>query len=312
MAQSSEPITFDDLKTRDLSGAYEITITPEQARRIVRATQLTDANFRHLTDDRRLSMMVDQMKRGEWIWTDADPLRLHIHEQTGEIVASDGQHRLQAAAQSRRVLRSVVLFGPPWISGLHVDRNRPRNVAQYLQHDYGLKNPTAVVALVRSHLSRLLAYYTKTTPSYQRQSVTDESIIAHTADNLEELTHALNRYAVGASRGFNSVAYANALYEFRMVDHEMADQFHEDMKDPDLDPVDPLMALRRQVATKFNATGKRAHREFSIDNLVKAWNLRAGNQTVTAWRNASDDVFFPLGFKIPPREDMEPTTKAAG
>lgn len=303
MAAISEPLTFDSLKKQQVSGLYEMTIQPEQARRIARATITTDTNFRHLSDDQRLAMMVDQMKRGEWIWTDADPIRLHVHETSGEIVASDGQHRLQAAAQARRVLRTLVLFGPEWISGLHVDRNRPRNVAQYLAHERGIKNPTALVALVRTHLSRLMAYERNTTSNYQRQAVTDEMIIEHVHKNQEELMHALNRYSVGSSRGFNSLAYACALYEFRQIDHEMADQFHRDMQESELEPTDPLMALRRQVASRFNATGKRANREYSLDNLVKAWNLRAGSQTVTAWRNASDDVFLPFGL-TPTREQV--------
>lgn len=305
MAQISEPLTFESLKTQEASGVFEVSISPEQARRIARATQTTDTNFRKLADDQRMMQMVDAMKRGEWKWTDADPIRLHVHEQSGEIVASDGQHRLLAAAQARRRLRTLVLWGPAWIGGVHVDRNKPRNVAQFLTHEYEIPAATVLVAMARFELSRIGAYHRKTRTEFQRLLIRDEQIVAFTLANLDALQWSLYRYKIGAAHGFNSVGYAVALFEFRAVSHDMTQRFHEDMSDNELDPTDPLMALRKSVGSRYNATGARVSRDWSMNNLVKAWNMRAGQQSVSQWRNAGDEIMFPLGFKVPALEDVE-------
>jgi hypothetical protein len=305
MAQISEPLTFDSLKTKEVSGVYEVSIAPEQARRIARATMTTATNFRKLNDDQRMIQMIDAMKRDEWRWTDADPIRLHIHEQTGEIVASDGQHRLMAAAQARRRLRTLVLWGPEWIGGVHVDRNKPRSVAQFLTHEHDISNAAALVAMSRFELSRIIAYHRKTKTEFQRLTIRDEQLVAFTLTNLDALAWSLNRYHAASDRGFNSIGYAVALFEFRAVSHDMTQRFHDDMTDNELDPTDPLMALRKSVGSRYNATGRRVSRDWTMNNLVKAWNMRAGQQTVGNWRNAGDEILFPLGFKIPALEDVE-------
>lgn len=305
MAQTQpEPLTWEALKKQPITTAFEMTFTPDQARRIVRSTIGTDSNFRKLTEDSRTQQAADQMRRGEWDWRDADPIRLHIHAVTGELVASDGQHRLWAASIARRNLRAMVLFGTEWEAGVHVDRNRTRNVAQYLAHAHGIRGAAPFVAVARFHIARVLAVHVKGSSHYQRNLVTDEAVIAFVVKYQSELSWTLARASVGGARGFNTIAYATMLLEALEIDHELANQFHDDMKNPDLEMLDPLFQLRRIVAQRYSQTGRKAHRDYSIANLVKAWNLRATGQTLTKWINAGDDVHMPAGYQVPSTEQI--------
>lgn len=302
MTQTPTHITFDDLRKKELSGVYDMTLTPEQCRRIVRNTVVNQTNFRALVEDHRLRVLVDSMKRGYWVWTDADPLRLHVDDDTGEIVASDGQHRLMAAAEARRVLRSIVLWGKEFQAGVHVDRNKVRTIAQYLKHDHGLKNPAANVSAMRFHLARVLGYHDRLTAGYAASLIPDEPIIEQILKNQNELQWSLGKASTGGARGFNTIAYTTFMYEVLQISPEAASKFHDDMKDPGLDALDPLTQLRKAVSAKHADTGRHVHRDYTIANLVKAYNQREHGQTMTRWINAgSDEVWFPVGYKVPPK-----------
>lgn len=290
---------WDVLKKKPVE-IYDITFSPEEAKRIVNASIAADVNFRKLTEDKRFLGLVDAMKRGQWNWTDADPIRLHIHPDSGELVASDGQHRLRAAAVARRKLRSLVIFGEEYKSGLHLDRNKSRNAAQYLSHEYGIKGAAPYIAVARFHLARMRAFENKTTASYEAHAIDDESLIAFVIQHQQELTWSIARGQTGGARGFHVTAYGTFLYELLQISHDAASRFHEDMKDQHLDDLDPLAQLRKAVQRRSQETGKRMHREYTISNLAKAYVQRETGQTLTMWKNSSsDDVEFPAGFPVP-------------
>lgn len=304
MAQTqSSPITFDDLKRETPSGIYIMTISPEQARRIARQTVNSEVNFRRLENESaRTRSMIESMSKGLWRWTDADPIRLQLDEKTGEIVATDGQTRLYCAGVARRVLKTIVLWGPEWTSGLWVDRNKMRNAGQYLAHEHGIKNAT-FVSVARFHLARIRAHRVGSKTGYQATLLNDEEIIDEVLNNENELRWAIARVTAATSRGLNSVAYATFLYEALSISPELAAQFHEDMKDNDLEPVDPLAQMRRMFARRFAETTQRASKTATMDNLVKAWDMRAKSETVSKWFNAiTSEVTFPSGYKLPEPE----------
>lgn len=291
-----------DLKITDVSATvFETTLSVEQCRSILRHSGVADSNFRKLREDVKLKVLVDAMRSGRWRWTDADPIRLHVDPDSGSIVATDGQHRLHAAVTARRVLRTLVLFGDDWKAGVHVDRNRVRNVAQYLEHDYGISSPAIYVALARFHMARVLSYATnRTSVNNTAHELADEEIIDFIVNHQEQIRSANSRAGTGGSRGFNNTAYGVFLYELGTISPETADQFHEDMKRTDLPPGDPLNQLRRVVMRRYQETGLRAHRDYSLSNLVKAHNMRVTGQEITRWPNAPlDEVVFPAGFKLP-------------
>jgi hypothetical protein len=298
MAQETEPLTVDDLKRKELRDVFEVTLTPEQCRRILDAS--IDVNFRALADNSATTrQLTETMKRGHWQWTDADPLRLHLND-AGAVVCTDGQHRLWAATQARKNLRAVVLWGKEFAAGIHVDRNKPRNIAQYLNYEHGLKSAPVYVALMRFHLSRVVGAQNNLSADYVRVLVDDEDIINNIVDNIDGLKWVVARHGNGGTRGFNVTAYGVLLWELFQINPATADEFNLAMVATDLEGTDPLAQLRRVVGRRYQETNLRAHREYTMSNLVKAHNMRQTGQQVTKWVTAvGDDIVFPAGFKLP-------------
>jgi hypothetical protein len=289
----------DELKRKDVKdNVFETTLNVEQCRRIVAATRRHDINFRQISDSAKLQLLVETMRKDQWAWTDADPIRLHLHVPSGEVVCSDGQHRLFAAANARRTLRTLVLWGDDWKAGVHVDRNRVRNVSQFLQHEHGLGSATVYVAAARFHLGRLISANNKLAINYSRSIVDDEAIIELILKNTETIRWGINRAGNFSNRGFSFTGAHVFLFELQQIRQEIADQFYEDFMNNDLDNTDPLAQLRRATNRRYSDTQIRLGAEPSINNLVKAYNMRAAGESVSKWHNATNtDVTFPAGFK---------------
>lgn len=299
----------DELKRKPVGDSvFETSLTTAQCQRILRATARHDINFRPLARGAKEMMLVQAMRHDLWVWTDADPIRLHLHVESGEVVCSDGQHRLAAAVAARRTLRCLVLWGDQWRAGVHVDRNKMRTVAQFLQHEHGIGSASVYAALTRQHLGRLIAHESGLAMTYARNTMDDATVIDFVLKEYDRLHWAINRGAAGSGRGFSMTGYAVVLYELETISDDVATQFHDDFLNNDLSPTDPLAQLRRSVGRKYNDTGIRSTVGYTINNMVKAHNQRSANEEVTRWVNApSDDVVFPAGFRI----DGQRVTKGA-
>lgn len=293
-------VGVDELKRKEVSSfVFETTLSVDQCKRILDATAKHDVNFRVVEEGGKSLTLVESMRKDRWVWTDADPIRLHLHVESGEIVCSDGQHRLASAVKARRVLRTLVLWGDAWKAGMHVDRNKNRNVAQFLRHEHGFAAATVYVAASRLHLGRLLAYQENFMMNYARMLIDDESIVQFVLDQKEPLLWAINRGSGGSSKGFSTTGYHVFLYELQVTSPAVAEQFHADMANLDLDPLDPLAQLRRSVGRRYNDTGIRANVGYTLNNLVKAHNMRSANEQTSKWVNVqSDQVMLPAGFRI--------------
>lgn len=290
----------DDLDRKDVSGnVWETTLSAQQCKRILSATGKHAVNFRQLADSAKTALLVESMKKGQWVWTDADPVRLHLHVESGEVVCSDGQHRLYAAANSGQGLRTLVLWGDAWKAGVHVDRNRNRNVAQFLQHEHGLGSASVFVAAARFHLARIASVENDLALNYSRNLVDDEAIIDTVLKDVEVLRWGINRAGQFSERGFSFTGAHVFLYELQMIRQEVAEWFYNDFLNAELDPMDPLAQLRRSTARRYDDTGVRGNAAFTLGNLVKAHNMRSGGEQVSKWHNANTtEVVFPAGFKI--------------
>jgi hypothetical protein len=293
-------LTLDELKRVDVApNIFETTLNIEQCRRILRATERHDANFRKVakSNDPKLRVLVEAMKKDRWVWTDADPIRLHLLN--GEIVCSDGQHRLTAALEARRVLHTLVMWGDDWIAGVHVDRNRGRNVSQYLAHDHGVKSTTLIVAAARLHLARCYGYENGQTANYSRVMLEDEDVIEFVLKHHDALLWASGRGGVAGGRGFSTTGYHVMLFELSTIRQEIAEQFHNDLIDPNLDATDALNQLRRAMARRYGDTGLRATANFTLGNMVKAHNMRSVGEHPLKWVMVrTDDITFPAGFTV--------------
>lgn len=293
-------IGIDGLKRRPVDSLFETSLSVAQCRAILAATRRHEVNFRPMMKGGTVELLVETMKRDLWVWTDSDPIRLHLDVPSGEVVCTDGQHRLYAAVRARRVLHTLVLWGDKWKAGVHVDRNKTRNVAQYLQHEHGIGSASVYASVTRMHLARVAAVSEGLSYNYSRNRGTnDETVIDFVVKNRERLQWAISHGAAASKRGFSMSGYAVMLYELATISDDLATQFHDDMLNDDLDPQDPLAALRRAVGRRYNDTGIRSSVAFTVNNLVKAHNLRSAGDTVSRWVNVqSDEVVLPAGFKL--------------
>lgn len=293
-------IGVDQFKRKAVGdNVFESTLTIEQCKAIIRATRRHDVNFRMMGTGPKVQGLIEVMRKDRWVWTDADPIRLHLHVESGEVVCTDGQHRLFAAVRARRQLRTLVLWGDGWRAGVHVDRNMPRRVSQYLQHDYGITSASVYVAAARRHLARVLAATDNLATNYSANMIDDETLIDFVVTNREQMHWAINRGSTGAQRGLSMTGYTVFLVELQTVSGDMAEQFHNDLINTELPTTDPLAQLRRTVARRYNDTGIRSSVEYTLANLVKAHNLRSAGDTLTKWVSApNNDVVFPAGFRI--------------
>lgn len=300
MADDGPGLGVDELKRKEVgNNVFETSLSIDQCKRILRATKRRDINFRRQEDGGRTLRLVESMKLDRWVWTDADPIRLHLDVGSGEVVCSDGQHRLYAAVVARRVLRTLVLWGDTWKAGVHVDTNKVRNIAQFLAHEHGLQSATVYVAMARLHLARLMAVEQNLGLGYCRAVVTEEAIIDFILANKNGMLWAINRGAIGAGYGLSMTGYAVFLFElYSGINERIAEEFHTDLMNKDLPMSDPLAQLRRSAGRRYNDTGIRATVGYTINNLVKAHALRSAGETQAKWVNVnSDDVVLPAGFK---------------
>lgn len=293
-------IGVDQFKRKPLrDDVFETSLSVDQCKAILRATRRHDVNFRVMNVGAKLQTLIEVMRKDRWVWTDADPIRLHLHVESGEVVCSDGQHRLLAAARARRTLHTLVLWGDTWRAGVHVDRNMPRRVAQYLRHDHGIGSANVYVSAARFHLARVIANTDKLAVNYARNTIDDETVIDFVLTNLDALQWATNHGNAGASRGFSMTGYMVFLFELQTISTDLAEQFHVDFLNMDLSTTDPLAQLRRSVGRRYNDTGIRSSVAYTITNLVKAHDMRSAGDTVTKWVSASnDEAALPAGFRI--------------
>jgi len=293
-------IGVDQFKRKPVGdNVWETTLTIEQSKAILRATRRHDVNFRVMGTGPKQQGLIEAMRKDHWVWTDADPIRLHLHVESGEVVCTDGQHRLLAAVRARRQLHTLVLWGDGWRAGVHVDRNRPRNVGQFLQHEHGITSASVYVAAARRHLARVLAATSNLATTYAGNMIDDETLIDFVLTNRDQMLWAINRGSSGAARGFSMTGYTVFLVELQSVSADIADQFHNDLINNELPTTDPLAQLRRSVARRYNDTGVRSSIEYTLANLVKAHNLRSAGDTLTKWVSAStNDVVFPAGYRF--------------
>lgn len=290
----------DDFKRKPVGDhVFETTLTVDQSKRILRATRRHDVNFRRMTSGAKLEGLIEVMRKDGWVWTDADPIRLHLDVASAEVVCTDGQHRLYAAARARRTLRTLVLWGEMWRAGVHVDRNRTRTVAQYLQHEHGLKSAPVYAAATRYHLAREVAVQLKMSAAYARNYLDDDMVIAFILKHLDALRWVTNHGHSGGALGFSTTGYHVMLLELYLIRADVAADFHADLLNHELPAHDPLAQLRRSVGRRYNDTGVRMSTAYTVANLVKAHNIRSSGDTLSKWVNVtSDEIVFPAGFKL--------------
>ncbi len=123
-------------------------------------------NFRQLSQG-RVEQYAQEMSDGNW---DLNGESI-IFQEDGSL--SNGQHRLHAVISSEVAIQSMVVRGIKTKS-LHVDRGKPRTIAQWLVHE-GIKNAGLVAAA-----SRLCIAHDKdlwTMPSWGAGYITDSEIV---------------------------------------------------------------------------------------------------------------------------------------
>jgi hypothetical protein len=275
----------------------EHLFTPEQARSIYDATIAANANFRHVTTKSAgVAEYSDAMRNGLWEWTHANPIRLN----DDWTLCSEGLHRLLACAVTGIPLRSLVLVGSQWDAGINTDRGKTRTLAQFLTHG-GYTSTTAKAAILRAHVSRVLAVQRNLTVSYASTTlVHDQMLIDFVKSNHDALHWAAVKTSVAGHRGMNGTGYGVFLFEASQVDHEMAAEFHSDFISDSLDENDPLRRMRAFHSARAEKTNKRLSTTPTINALVRCWDLRLTGDQLKVWKQPGwDDVRFPSGFVVP-------------
>jgi hypothetical protein len=285
---------------------HEHVFSPEQARRIYNNTTDSGYNFRTAKGgSNTVAHLQDAMLNGEWVWQEANPIRLSDDWST----CSDGIHRLIACAQAGVPLRSLVLVGDQWRAGVNSDRGRSRTLAQYFAH-HQITNPTVKAAITRSHLARIRAVERGTSQAFA------SGVLVHDAEMIEfaskyaaDLDWVASRVHAAQSRGANGTGYGVFLLEGVFTDAELVADFHETYIGPSADnEVDPIIAMRQFASRRYDATGKRLTQDPTIKAMVKCWDLRLRGESLKMWKQPThDDIRFPAGFPVPER-----SVRAAG
>lgn len=277
----------------------EYVFTPEEAKAIYAATTAENYNFRKSTHhERATARLVDQMRRGEWRWWEASPIRLSSDRR----LCSDGLHRLLACGISGIPLRSFVLVGDQYAAGAHTDKNLKRTVAQVLVSQ-GLSQGSARGAMTVGHLSRLYADLKGITQNHARTVYVHEEETIDFAHKHEALTTwAISRYHGAADRGFNGTGYSVFLFEAASADRDMAELFHQAVSGTTESEDDPIHRLRQYQWRRFDTTGRRMSQPATVDAFVKCWNHVLAGDRLKVWKPPLyENIRFPDGFRNPLR-----------
>jgi len=150
-------------------------ITPQIAESWLKKSRGT--NYRKL-DKKRVKIYETAMSRGEW------ELNGQSIQLRGDGTVLDGQHRLQAIINAGVTIEMLVVFDVK-SDGLHIDRGKPRNVAQHLQY-MKVKNATQSAVVARL----LLQHETGQWDQHYNCAFTDDMIIKSYQDNEDSITDA--------------------------------------------------------------------------------------------------------------------------
>jgi hypothetical protein len=238
-----------------------VTITPPMAREWL---EFNTGNFRIL-DDARVAAYASDIANGAWDLNGA----AIVFGDDGELM--DGQHRLFAVIKANKSIESVVARGIDSNAGAHVDRGKPRTVAQWIRRS-GVKNATTVAAVSRLCVGHDLGYWSR--KGWGIDVATDRETIAFADKHHEEMNASLK----GGKPWLKGVPLSNVLAVifigcgYRDINEsETARWFRDGLSSgSDLGDMDAVLHLRNRILAQTSATMIPRHTIRMLTTL--AWN----------------------------------------
>jgi hypothetical protein len=252
-----------------------ITITKSVITATDAATMLESNTKNRPMRARHVVKLTNEMRSGYWKFN-GDTIRI-----SKEGIMLDGQHRLTAC------VKSGITFGAIIVSGLDADVFDTIDAgAKRMPSDaLALKGEANSVALASS-LVVMHHYLTGATASKSALTTpqTDEVLKAH--PEIRKSVSLISNYAY---RKFMPISVLAAYhYLFAKINEGQADAFMADLlTGANLDPLDPVLALRAKMIKNAMSTTKISKENISAV-LVKAWNARRSGRFVKKLRWALD------------------------
>lgn len=166
-------------------------ITPEKASEML---EMNTANFRR-PDRRRVQELAKIMSQGGWE-LNGESIKFGID---GTLL--DGQHRLMACVQSGKDFETLVVRGVA-ATAMGIDRGRPRNVGQWLQH-IGVPNSRGIAAIVRNAVCHDRGHWADA--SWSHVEYTDADLVEYEKAHRDELQEARRMASRSLSLGGCSI-----------------------------------------------------------------------------------------------------------
>lgn len=272
---------------------FHTVIQPEQAKLIAKLTDEQMANFRKCDSSMtRVQAYAEAMRNGTYEWRDAHPIRLS----SDLLTCSDGLSRLTACAVSGVPLQTLVLIGDEWTAGLHTDRGSARTLAQIVAY-LKVPNASSVAAIVREHTARVAAFERGVGLHHARNVLTNEDdYIGFLEQHRSVLESVASRAKCAFERNMTSSGYGVVLLQLALADSDLADELHSLMADDPTEALCPFTQLRAFAMRHSTSSSKRFNQQWTINNVIKAWNQRSTGESLKMWKPALwDDVRWPLG-----------------
>jgi len=260
------------------------TITPETAQKWL------DGNTGNIRrkDNKRVTNYSNELLSGNW---DVNGETIKFNQQ-GALL--DGQHRLAACVMSGVTFQSFVVRGLV-SDAAHIDRGRPRTIAQWIAHG-GVKNAPVIASAARHVIAHDKGLWA--TSSWSSDFSTDSEIIEFAIKWQHELNTCIPHSSVNVSRSaFTAVMFIGA--GRRPIEEcEVATWFRDAfLKGEAITGAEPVYHLREKC--KPSSTRGRINSHTARMLLTLAWN-----KTVKGEECSSRDLTIRL---TGPKKQESPT-----
>ena len=264
------------------AGCQIIDVTPSMAREWIAATG--DRNFRR-PDIRRVGTIAEDITAGRWQFNGATIVL------NGEVVL-DGLHRLHAAVQAGKPIKTVVVQGVMAAANETIDRGRPRSLAQWLS--YKKVSRSRDCATVTRHWH---AYNNGLWSCQSFPKPSEGVLIRFFRDNRDRIEESARLGGKSVSGGLRpsvfvpmsllGVVLCEGIAEGAIGESETAQVFLSELSSGTSSyPGSPVIHLRnRMIANKQGST--RLARPMERALIIQAWNLLVQGDSV-------DRLFFRL------------------